>query len=175
MANWEEQAQCKGMSPNLFTIAHLGDVEVAFIGDLDTDKYNKLKRYNRKKMARAIEHCRGCPVWAECLDSATEEDRKFTVRGGFEPEGFEPLAPKPSKPKIDGRSERGKKILEEKIKNPCPKCGEMDWKLTKKYDRSNMFAQCQTCYKARRRETYQKNAEAERLRNQSNYQARVEG
>ncbi len=146
------------MSPNLFTIAHLGDVEVGFIPD-NSDKYKKLKRYNLKKVARAVEICRGCPVWAECLDSANQDDRMFTVRGGFEPVGFEPK-PKPPKTKPDGRTERGKRILEEKIANPCKKCGEMEWKLVNKHDRPNLFAQCQACERARQKVVYQEKLRA---------------
>ena len=177
MVDWQESANCKGMHPNLFTIAHLGDVEVAHIGDLDTDKYNKLKRHNRKKVARAVEHCRGCPVWAECLDSANGEDRLYTVRGGVEPQGFEPLAPKPPKPaKVDGRTLAGEARRAEKLANPCEKCGEKDWKLINKHGRKALYPDCQECARRRRRAFYERNTEQERARNRARYHAaKVEG
>lgn len=73
--SWRHRAACAGMDPRIFEVADLDTHP-----DLDYSVIKEINKANRK-VAMAV--CDGCPVKTECLDSATHEDRKHTIRGGL--------------------------------------------------------------------------------------------
>lgn len=77
---WTEQAACVGQS-------HLFDV----VDQINKDKKRVLGKwdsYDPVKFQQARDVCATCPVFLECLESATEEDLKWTVRAGRIPSIF---------------------------------------------------------------------------------------
>lgn len=160
---WESEGNCLDKPVSMFMLSEIGDVEVLHIREKDPERWRKLKRFNARKVDRAIEVCRGCPVWDKCLEYATEDDRRWSVRGGMEPYGFgDQVSPEkgvqtPEKVKAVARKaseaarEARLRAREEKISKPCVKCGSMDWREYSDGAGRGKYVACSECKRAKRR------------------------
>ncbi len=83
--DWREQANCVGYPPEWFEMIERGSPLSEGLS------YAQLALLNRRNHQAAGEVCIECPVFFECRDSATEDDRNFTVRGGEPPGGRVPM------------------------------------------------------------------------------------
>lgn len=79
---WTDGANCSGLEPELFQVSQLGDPETDHIPAGRTDL---LATYNREKVKVAQGYCKGCPVRATCLATASTSDLHWSVRGGQTP------------------------------------------------------------------------------------------
>lgn len=163
---WENDGNCLDKPVSMFFLSEIGDVDVLHIRPKDPERWVKLKRFNKRKMDRAVEICRGCPVWLECLESANWEDRKYAVRGGHPPEKFESedfregWEASLSNLKRGGNAEenweRGQWARKEKMSKPCQTCGEKDWGITNKGVRGKERIRCNVCKRRQQNDHYAK-------------------
>lgn len=160
---WENDGQCLDKPVSMFFLSEIGDPDVAHISEKDPQRVSKLKKHNIKKMVRAVEICRDCPVWVECLEQATDLDRALGVRGGDIPIGYAPKPPKPRRYRKKGLNPNSLKNLRtgsrdpdvvwaenqsrrrEKMKSPCEKCGGMDWHIRDEGVRGKESLRCRAC------------------------------
>lgn len=80
---WEERANCKGKAFELFEYQ---EKDSPLTKDM---KFKERLAFNYQNFELASEICIECPVMFECLNSATAEDRYWTVRGGEPPKRFD--------------------------------------------------------------------------------------
>lgn len=79
---WEEKANCKGMA---FTLFEYAEKDSPACKDMD---YMTRMAFNRTNFELAAEICIECPVMFKCIESATTDERAWTVRGGLIPTRF---------------------------------------------------------------------------------------
>lgn len=91
--HWADQAACSGLAVELFEYQE-SDSPLA-VGMTNRER----KDFNKANFELAAEICIGCSVFFQCRDSATDEDRHWTVRGGEIPGRFESEA-------VDGNESR---------------------------------------------------------------------
>jgi hypothetical protein len=65
---WWERGNCYDEDPSLFEIDE-----------------NSHPHSQHEKIAEGLRKCAGCPVMSVCLNESTEEDRRWTTRGGRPP------------------------------------------------------------------------------------------
>jgi hypothetical protein len=79
---WQDNAACKGADPVLFEL--LNEDHPASEALNRTDMFHQ----NVENFEDAATYCERCPVLAECLASASDDDLDWTVRGGRTPRKF---------------------------------------------------------------------------------------
>lgn len=80
--HWAEDAKCSGMEPAIFTYTEKDDPIAKGMS------YRERTEFNMANFELAEEVCIECPVFFQCRDAATEEDRQWTVRAGEQPLRF---------------------------------------------------------------------------------------
>lgn len=118
LPSWKGDAACKGMQPELFEI----DEPIEGLPEGQAPDVEELISWGLKV-------CAGCPVRKICDETANEEDRYWTTRGGRPPEGLFPDS-KPPKARLE---------RERKPKKVC-KRGHDNWKT-----RPSGKRRCVTC------------------------------
>jgi hypothetical protein len=107
---WARRANCKGKAVELFEYQ---EKDSPLTKDM---KFKERLAFNYQNFELAAEICIECPVMFECLNSATDEDRYWTVRGGEPPKRFDIEADQlartgrstgPAKPKEPRTCKRG--------------------------------------------------------------------
>lgn len=123
---WQDDAACSGVDPALFDVEGRPGSERDF------------------QITKAKSICNGCPVRAACVESASESDLYYTVRGGRDP-GMTTGAkvPKYNKIAVQVEKKTGRKPVSTSFKKQevCAK-GHNDWV---KYGDSNR--RCNACRK----------------------------
>lgn len=76
---WEEKANCRGKAPELFEY-HSDDSP-----HTQGMKFKERLEYNETNYLIASEFCIECPVMFICGAEASDEERRWTVRGGEKP------------------------------------------------------------------------------------------
>lgn len=79
---WEENANCQGKAFELFEYQ---DYESPLTKDM---KLKARVEFNYANFQMAEEICIECPVFFQCGETATEDDKYWTVRGGEPPQRF---------------------------------------------------------------------------------------
>jgi hypothetical protein len=80
---WEEQANCKGKAFELFEYQ---DTDSPLTDGMN---YRTRMEFNKVNYELASEICIECPVMLECGESASAQEKHWTVRGGLMPGRFE--------------------------------------------------------------------------------------
>lgn len=78
-AHWSDRANCRGKAFELFEYQ---DADSPLAAGMSTAER---RAFNDTNFELAAEICIECPVFFECKESATEEDRVWTVRAGEPP------------------------------------------------------------------------------------------
>lgn len=81
-SEWASRANCKGKAFELFEYQ---EKDSPLTKDM---KFKERLAFNYQNFQLAGEICIECPVMFECLNSASEQDRYWTVRGGEPPKRF---------------------------------------------------------------------------------------
>lgn len=81
--HWADQAQCKGKAFELFEYQEKDSPLAKGM------TYRERLEFNTTNFELAAEICIECPVFFQCKEAATDEDRQWTVRGGEEPTRFQ--------------------------------------------------------------------------------------
>jgi hypothetical protein len=79
---WQEQANCKGKAFELFEYQEKDSPLAKGMS------YRERLEFNDANFELAAEICIECPVFLQCGENATEEDRQWTVRAGEAPLRF---------------------------------------------------------------------------------------
>lgn len=77
---WEPRAKCLGRSDE-FELSDWPEPEERFEREPDPD-YQDWINSERRKFAESEEVCLNCPVFVQCQESASKEDKKWTMRAG---------------------------------------------------------------------------------------------
>lgn len=77
MHDWEELASCKDKDPSMFEVP-----------DYKGRLKGGLIRETTLKLAKGKQYCDTCPVSGPCGAEASQEDKKFTTRGGQLPGAY---------------------------------------------------------------------------------------
>lgn len=80
--HWADKANCKGKAFELFEYQ---EKDSPLAAGMD---FRERLEFNTTNFEMAAEICIECPVFFQCREAATEEDRRWTVRAGEEPTRF---------------------------------------------------------------------------------------
>lgn len=78
-SDWTERANCKGKAFELFEYQEKDSPLAAGMN------FTERMEFNAANFEMAAEICIECPVFFQCRDSATPDEKRWTVRGGEPP------------------------------------------------------------------------------------------
>jgi hypothetical protein len=81
--DWRADAKCVGHPSELFELSEADSPQAVGM------TLSELAEHNRLNFIQAGEICIECPVFWQCKEDATDEDRRWTVRAGEPPTGIQ--------------------------------------------------------------------------------------